>query len=130
MTDLAPLWRGFSLVHGRACGRAKSAGSRVREEREVNGGDNRPHKGPEGLVMVQVREKSRFGFCYSLGELIGETPTRYIYRNRAGTAFVSESPTIHSRAVPSCARTINRATRRLEAPLRAPAAGSIGYAKF
>ena len=24
--------------------------------------------------MVQVRESSRFGFCYALGELIGETP--------------------------------------------------------
>jgi hypothetical protein len=50
--------------------------------------------------MVRVREKSRFGFCYALGELIGETPTRYIYRNRAGTAFVSKSPTIH---LPPCA---------------------------
>ena len=33
--------------------------------------------------MVQVRESSRFGPCYALGELIGETATRYIYRNRA-----------------------------------------------
>lgn len=40
--------------------------------------------------MVQVRESSRFGFCYALGELIGETPTRYIYRNRAGIAYVSK----------------------------------------
>ena len=35
--------------------------------------------------MVQVRESSRFGFCYALGELIGETPTRYIYRRRAAS---------------------------------------------
>ena len=34
--------------------------------------------------MVQVRESSRFGFCYALGELIGETAIRYIYRNRTG----------------------------------------------
>jgi hypothetical protein len=61
----------------------------------VNGGDNRPHKGPERLAMVQVREKSRFGPCYALGELIGETPTRFIYRNRAGTALVSKSSLIH-----------------------------------
>ena len=35
--------------------------------------------------MTHVREKSRFGPCYALGELIGETATRYLYRNRAGT---------------------------------------------
>ena len=32
--------------------------------------------------MTHVRESSSFGFCYSLGELIGETASRYIYRNR------------------------------------------------
>ena len=35
--------------------------------------------------MVQVRENSRFGPCYALGELVGETATRYVYRNRAGS---------------------------------------------
>lgn len=45
--------------------------------------------------MVQVRESSRFGPCYALGELIGETATRYIYHNRAGVAFVSKSSLIH-----------------------------------
>jgi hypothetical protein len=45
--------------------------------------------------MVQVREKTRFGPCYALGELIGETATRYFYRNRAGTAFGSKSASIH-----------------------------------
>ena len=45
--------------------------------------------------MTHVREKSRFGPCYALGELIGETATRYFYRNRAGTAFVSKSSSIH-----------------------------------
>ena len=44
--------------------------------------------------MVQVHESSRFGFCYALGELIGETPTRYIYRNRAGIAYVSKGSLI------------------------------------
>jgi hypothetical protein len=53
--------------------------------------------------MVQVREKSRFGFCYALGVLIGETPTRDTYRNRAGTAFVSKSPTIHLAPCAVCA---------------------------
>lgn len=52
-------------------------------------------KALEGLAMVQVRESSRFGPCYALGELIGETATRYIYRNRAGVAFVSKSSLIH-----------------------------------
>jgi hypothetical protein len=28
--------------------------------------------------MVQVRESSHFGFCFALGELIGETATRYM----------------------------------------------------
>ena len=54
--------------------------------------------------MVQVREKSRFGPCYALGELIGETATRYIYRNRAGTPFVDKrSPLIHVAPCPGCA---------------------------
>jgi hypothetical protein len=98
----------FDLAAGlaRRTGRLEARGthgSRVREEREVNGGDNRPHKGPEGLAMVQVREKSRFGPCYALGELIGETATRYIYSNRAGTAFVSKSSSIHLAPCAVCA---------------------------
>ena len=52
--------------------------------------------------MVQVRESSRFGFCYALGELIGETPTHYIYRNRAGTAFVSKGSLIHLAPCTGC----------------------------
>ena len=47
-------------------------------------------------MVVFVREASPFGPCNALGELIGETASRYIYRNRAGTAFVSKnSPSIH-----------------------------------
>lgn len=71
----------------------------------MNGGDNRPHKGPEeGTAMTHVRESSRFGFCYSLGELIGETASRYIYRNRAGVAFVSKTaPLIHVAPCAGCA---------------------------
>jgi hypothetical protein len=54
--------------------------------------------------MVQVREKSRFGPCYALGELIGETASRYIYRNRAGVAFVSKNaPLIHIAPCAGCA---------------------------
>ena len=53
--------------------------------------------------MVQVRESSRFGFCYALGELIGETPTRYIYRNRAGIAYVSKGGIDPHRPVRGCA---------------------------
>jgi hypothetical protein len=47
----------------------------VREERALNSGTRRPHQGP-GIAMIQVRGKSRFGQCYALGELIGETATR------------------------------------------------------
>ena len=54
--------------------------------------------------MVHVREGSRFGPCLVLGELIGETAERYIYRNRAGTAFVSKrSPSIHIAPCAVCA---------------------------
>jgi hypothetical protein len=52
--------------------------------------------------MTHVREKSRFGPCYALGELIGETATRYLYR-RAGTAFVSKSSSIHLAPCQVCA---------------------------
>jgi hypothetical protein len=69
----------------------------------VNGGASRPHQGTGGTAMVQVREKSRFGPCYALGELIGETATRYLYRNRAGTAFVSKSSSIHLAPCQVCA---------------------------
>jgi hypothetical protein len=103
---MAPLRRGFFLSEQTApitVGCVALCGSRVREKREVNGGDNRPHKGPEALAMVQVREKSQFGPCYALGELIGETASRYIYRNRAGTAFVSKSSSIHLAPCQVCA---------------------------
>ena len=46
--------------------------------------------------MISVRQGSRYGTCTVLGELIGETTCRYIYCNRAGTAFVDKrSPSIH-----------------------------------
>ena len=64
--------------------------------------------------MTHVREKSRFGPCYALGELIGETATRYLYRNRAGTAFVSKSSSIHLAPCTGCARTIKSAKRWLK----------------
>jgi hypothetical protein len=54
--------------------------------------------------MIQVRESARFGFCYALGELTGETATRYIYRNRAETPFVSKkAPLIHIAPCAGCA---------------------------
>jgi hypothetical protein len=53
--------------------------------------------------MVQVRESSPFGFCLVLGELIGETAIRYLYRNRAGTAFVGKSSLVHVAPCAGCA---------------------------
>jgi hypothetical protein len=54
--------------------------------------------------MVQVREKSRIGPHYALGELIGETASRYIYRNRyrnrPGIAFRQQKLIDPPRAVP------------------------------
>ena len=61
-----------------------------------------PPRTEGGTAMVQVRESSRFGFCYALGELIGETPTRYIYRNRAGIAYVSKGSLIHVAPCTGC----------------------------
>ena len=49
--------------------------------------------------MVQVRESSRFGFCYALGELIGETPTRYIYRTGPAPPSSAKTPLDPPRAV-------------------------------
>jgi hypothetical protein len=54
--------------------------------------------------MTYVRENLRSGPCNVLGELVGETATRYIYRNRAGVAFVDKrSPSIHIAPCPACA---------------------------
>jgi hypothetical protein len=81
----------------------KKSGSRVREEREMNlWSPSAPPRTEGGTAMVQVRESSRFGFCYALGELIGETPTRYIYRNRAGIAYVSKGSLIHVAPCTGC----------------------------
>jgi hypothetical protein len=81
----------------------KKSGSRVREERGTNlWSPSAPPRTEGGTAMVQVRESSRFGFCYALGELIGETPTRYIYRNRAGIAYVSKGSLIHLAPCTGC----------------------------
>jgi hypothetical protein len=81
----------------------KKSGSRVREERGMNlWSPSAPPRTEGGTAMVQVRESSRFGFCYALGELIGETPTRYIYRNRAGIAYVSKGSLIHLAPCTGC----------------------------
>jgi hypothetical protein len=81
----------------------KKSGSRVREERGMNlWSPSAPPRTEGGTAMVQVRESSRFGFCYALGELIGETPTRYIYRNRAGIAYVSKGSLIHVAPCTGC----------------------------
>jgi hypothetical protein len=81
----------------------KKSGSRVREEREMNlWSPSAPPRTEGGTAMVQVRESSRFGFCYALGELIGETATRYIYRNRAGIAYVSKGSLIHVAPCTGC----------------------------
>ena len=54
-------------------------------------------------MTTHVRESSRFGPCYELGELIGETANRYIYRNRAATAFVDKrTPSIHIAPCAAC----------------------------
>ena len=78
---------------------AKQAGVRV------NGFARRRDKGPEGHAMItSVREGSRIGPCDVLGELVGETATRYVYRRRNVTAFVKKrSPSIHILPCKACA---------------------------
>ena len=55
-------------------------------------------------MITKVREGSRLGGCQVLGELVGETATRWIYRPRAGgTAFVSKRlPSIHLQPCGAC----------------------------
>jgi hypothetical protein len=56
-------------------------------------------------MIAKIRERSRHGrFCNVLGELVGETPTRYIYGLRSGaTAFVSKrSQAIHIEPCNAC----------------------------
>ena len=71
----------------------------------MNGFARRRDKGPEGHAMIKsVREGSRLGACQVLGELVGETATRYIYRRRSMTAFVNKrSPSIHIAPCKTCA---------------------------
>jgi hypothetical protein len=54
-------------------------------------------------MTTSVRECSRFGPCCVLGHLVSETATKYIYRNRGGSAFVSkDSPTVHIAPCSAC----------------------------
>jgi hypothetical protein len=47
-------------------------------------------------MITSVREGSHIGPGNVLGDLVGETATRYIYRRRDVTAFVNKrSPAIH-----------------------------------
>jgi hypothetical protein len=62
--------------------------------------------------MTHVREGTRFGPCFVLGELIGETATKYIYRNRVGPAFVSNTRHRSMSRRVRCARIIPSARRR------------------
>ena len=64
--------------------------------------------------MTHVREKSRFGPCYALGELIGETATRYLYRNRGWDRLRQQKLIDPPRAVHGGARTIKSAKRWLK----------------
>ena len=55
-------------------------------------------------MITKVRERLRLGACQVLGELVGETATRYIYRRRSLTAFVNKrSPSIHIVPCKTCA---------------------------
>ena len=55
--------RELRFAQATAPGSAASAGATKDRRRE--------------FAMTYVRESSRFGFCYALGELIGETASRY-----------------------------------------------------
>jgi hypothetical protein len=56
-------------------------------------------------MITKVRERSRHRrFCNVLGDLVGETPTLYIYGlSRGARAFVSKrSPAIHIEPCKAC----------------------------
>jgi hypothetical protein len=56
-------------------------------------------------MITKVRERSRYRrFCNVLGDLVGETPTLYIYGLSSGArAFVSKrSPAIHIELCKAC----------------------------
>jgi hypothetical protein len=54
------------------------------------------------VAVDRVGTEPSFGFCYALGELIGETASSYIYRNRAGVAFVGKSSLVHFAPCAGC----------------------------
>jgi hypothetical protein len=55
-------------------------------------------------MIKSVREGPRIGPCDVLGDLVGESTTRYIYRRRNVTAFVSkQSRLIHILPCKACA---------------------------
>jgi hypothetical protein len=63
-------------------------------------------------MITSVRESSRLGACQMLGELVGGTATRYIYRRRDVTAFVNKrSPAIHIGPCKACADGARRTGR-------------------
>ena len=66
--------------------------------------------------MVQVRESSRFGFCYALGELIGETPTLVLL----GGGWQSPPPPLAAKHLSVHATLLknSRSRRSLPAPPR------------
>ena len=66
------------------------------------------------MMITSVRESSRLGACQMLGELVGETTTRYVYRRRNVTAFVDKrSPSIHIAPCKTCADYRAQMTRLL-----------------
>jgi transposase-like protein len=75
--------------------------------------------------MTQVRERSRYGACNVLGELAGETATRYIYRLRGGeTAFVlKRTVAIHLNPCKTCGVSTGEFEEALAALLGKDAGG-------
>jgi hypothetical protein len=63
-------------------------------------------------MITSVREGSHIGPCNVLGDLVGKTATRYIYRRRDVTAFVNKrSPAIHIGPCKACADGARRTGR-------------------
>ena len=63
----------------------------------------RPHQRPkERLPWFRFVKVRALAFAMRWASSSGETPTRYIYRNRAGTAFVSKGSLIHLAPCTGC----------------------------
>jgi hypothetical protein len=123
MTHLAPFRRGFFLgEQNRADDRRLCRIVGACCVRGVNGRGNQPHKGSPAMT-TSVREGSRFGPCYVLGESSAKPPPATSTVTARGPRSLARTCQRSTSRHARCARTITSAKRRLRqrAPRASPA---------